>query len=107
MISVIVTLLIAGSGADLRHDFADCLKQADAKAQNQKIAPDAFVDFARTTCSTAADPFEASLTTVNVKNGMSKKAAAADAAGQIKDYYTERLENYKIELQPLPEDKPK
>ena len=107
MISVIVTLLIAGSGADLRHDFADCLKQADAKAQNQKIAPDAFVDFARTTCSTAADPFEASLTTANVKNGMSKKAAATDAAGQIKDYYTERLENYKIELQPLPEDKPK
>jgi len=107
MIGIVLSMLIAGSGADLRHDFADCLKQADTKAQNQKITPEAFVDFARTTCSTAADPFEASLTTANVKNGMSKKAAAADAATQIKDYYTERLENYKIEIQPLPDEKPK
>lgn len=107
MIGIVVSMLIAGSGADLRHDFADCLKQADAKAQNQKIAAEGFVDFARTTCSTAAEPFEAQLTTTNVKNGMSRKAAAADAASQIKDYYTERLENYKIELEPLPAGKPK
>ena len=107
MIGLILTMLLAGSGADLRHDFAECLKMADTKAQNEKVAPDGFVDFVRTTCSTAADPFEASLTTANVKNGMSKKAAAADAATQIKDYYTERLENYKIEIQPLPDEKPK
>jgi hypothetical protein len=54
-----------------------------------------------------ADTFDASLTTANVKHGLSKKAAAADAATQIKDYYTERLENYKIEIQPLPDEKPK
>ena len=107
MIGLVLTMLIAGSGADLRHDFAECLKLADTKAQNQKIAAEGFVDFARTTCSTAAGPFEASLTTANVKNGMSKKAAAADAAGQIKDYYSERLDNYNIELEPLPPDKPK
>jgi len=107
MIGMIVTMLLAGSGADLRRDFADCLKQADARAQNQKVAVEGFVDFARSACSTVADPFEASLTTVNVKNGMSKKSAAADAATQVKDYYLERLENYKIELQPLPEEKPK
>ena len=107
MIGIVVTMLLAGAGADLRHDFADCLKQADVKAQNQKIAAEGFVDFARTTCSTAAAPFEAALTTANVKNGMSKKAAAADAASQINDYYSERLENYKIELQPLAPEKPK
>lgn len=107
MIGLVVTMLMAGSGADLRHDFAECLNLAGAKAQNQKIAADGFVDFARAACSTAAAPFESALTNTNVKNGMSKKAAAADAAGQIKDYYSERLENYKIELQPLPPEKPK
>ena len=77
------------------------------EAQNQKIAVEGFVDFVRSTCSTAAAPFEASLTSANVSHGMSKKAAAADAADQIKSYYEERLENYKIEIQPLPEPKPK
>jgi hypothetical protein len=107
MIGIVVTMLIAGSGADLRHDIADCLKQADSRAQSQKIAPEGFVDFARTTCSTAAAPFESALTSTNVKNGMSKRAAAADAADQIKSYYDERLQNYKIELEPLPPEKPK
>jgi hypothetical protein len=107
MIGLIVTMLLAGSGADLRHDFADCLKQANARALNEKVAADGFVDFVRSACSTAAAPFEASLTTANVRNGMSKKAAAADAADQIRSYYEERLENYKIELQPLPAEKPK
>ena len=107
MIGIFVTMLLAGTGADLRHDFAECLKQADTRAQTQKIAAEGFVDFVRTTCSTAAAPFEAALTTANIKNGMTKKAAAADAASQINDYYSERLENYKIELQPLPPEKPK
>ena len=107
MIGMIVTMMLAGSGADLRHDFADCLKQANARALNQKVTADGFVDFARTACSTAAAPFEASLTTANLKNGMSKKAAAADAADQIRSYYEERLENYRIEMEPLPPEKPK
>ena len=107
MIGLVVSMLIAGTGADLRHDFAECLKQADSRAQNQKIAAEGFVDFAKTTCSTSAAPFEASLTSANVSHGMSRKAAAADAADQIKSYYDERLENYKIELQPLEPAKPK
>jgi len=107
MIGIFVTLLLAGAGADLRHDFADCLKQADSKAQTQKLAAEGFIAFAKTTCAGSQAPFESSLTSANISHGMSKKAAATDAADQIDSYYTERLENYKIELQPLPPEKPK
>jgi hypothetical protein len=107
MIGIVVTMLLAGAGADLRRDFATCLKQASSKAQTEKVAADGFVAFARTTCASTEAPFQASLTTTNVSHGMSKKAAATDAADQIESYYTERLENYKIELQPLAPEKPK
>ncbi len=107
MIGIFVTMLLAGAGADLRHDFADCLKQADSKAQTQKLAAEGFIAFAKTTCAGSQAPFESSLTSANISHGMSKKAAATDAADQIDSYYTERLENYKISLQPLPAEKPK
>ena len=107
MIGIFVTMLLAGAGADLRHDFADCLNQADSKAQTQKLAAEGFIAFAKTTCAGSQAPFESSLTSANISHGMSKKAAATDAADQIDSYYTERLENYKIELQPLPPEKPK
>ena len=107
MIGIFVTMLLAGAGADLRHDFADCLKQADSKAQTQKLAAEGFIAFAKTTCAGSQALFESSLTSANISHGMSKKAAATDAADQIDSYYTERLENYKIELQPLPPEKPK
>lgn len=100
-------MMLAGSGADARHDFAECLKQADSKAQMQKIGADGFVAFAQTTCSSAQAPFESSLVSSNVSHGMSKKAAATDAASQVSDYYSERLDNYKVELEPLPAAKPK
>ena len=99
---MLIAMMIAGGGADLRHDFADCLKQAANKAQREKVGADTFVDYARTNCASAEAPFQASLVSSNVSHGMSKKAAASDAAAQISDYYSERLDNYKIELQPIP-----
>lgn len=100
MIGIVLAMMVAGSGADARHDFAECLKQADSKAQTQKVGADGFVDFARTSCASAQQPFEASLVDSNVSHGMSKKAAASDAASQISDYYSERLDNYKAESAP-------
>ena len=61
MIGIFVTMLLAGAGADLRHDFADCLKQADSKAQTQKLAAEGFIAFAKTTCAGSQAPFESSL----------------------------------------------
>lgn len=106
MIGIVVAMMVAGSGVDSRHDFAECLKQADSKAQVQNIAADGFVAFAQSACASVETPFEASLVSSNVSHGMSKKAAATDAASQVSDYYSERLDNYKVELQPLAPAKP-
>jgi hypothetical protein len=99
MIGFVVAAMLAGAGADLRHDFSDCLKQASAQARNQKVGIDGFVAFVRSNCATAESPFQASLVSANVSHGMSKKAAANDAASQIDDYYSERLDNYKGEME--------
>ena len=102
MILIAAALMLAGGdqGA-LRQSFSACLKQANSEAKAQNLVADGFVAFARGKCSGVAEPFQSSLTSANVSHGMSKKAAASDAATQIDDYYTERLENYKIEIQPL------
>ena len=107
MILIVAALMLSGADqGSLRHGFAECLKQSNSEAKAQNIGPDAFVEFARTKCANAASPFQASLIDSNVSHGMSKKSAASDAASQVDDYYSERLENYKIELQPLPPAKP-
>ena len=99
-------LFVAADQGSLRRSFAECLKQANSEAKAQNLVPDGFVAFARTKCTGVADPFQSSLTSANVSHGMSKKAAASDAATQIDDYYSERLENYRIEFQPLLAPKP-
>ena len=96
MIGLVASILIAGagSGADLRHDFVQCLKTAAAQAKAQKIGADGFAAFAQTTCAGAEAPFKASLTSANVSHGMSKRESAADAAAQVKDYYSQWDGNY-------------
>ena len=102
MIIFAAALMVAGAGADLRHDFSDCLRQASTQALNQKVGVQGFVAFARTNCTSSEAPFEASLVSANVSHGMSKKSAASDAASQIDDYYSERLDTYKAEAEPEP-----
>ncbi len=103
MIAFAAAMLLAGADqASLRHTFAECLTTASTRAKNQKVAPEGFIDFARAACDGSAEPFRSALTETNVSHGMSRKAAASDAASQVDDYYSERLENYKIEIEPLP-----
>ena len=73
MIIFATALMLAGVGADLRHDFSDCLKQASAQARNQKVGVEGFVAFARTNCASAEAPFQASLVSTDVSHGMSKR----------------------------------
>lgn len=102
MIGLFVAAMLAGAGADLRHDFADCLKQASTRARNEKVGVEGFVAYAKTNCANAQSPFQSSLVSANVSHGMSKKAAASDAASQIDDYYSERLDSYKFDAEPAP-----
>jgi hypothetical protein len=100
MIVIAAALLLAGSGADVRQSFVSCLKSAATQAQQQKIAADAFVAFARTNCASAEEPFKASLVSANVQHGMSRKESASDASQQVSDYYSEWNAKYADDAPP-------
>jgi len=104
MIVLVAAAMLAGggAGADLRHDFVECLKGASSQAKTQKVGIDGFIDFARTNCANAEAPFKSSLVNANVTHGMSRKESASDAASQLSDYYSEWLDNYKANAEPAP-----
>ena len=101
MITIVVAamLAMAGNGADTRHDFVQCLKQASTDAKSQKVAADGFVAFAKNACGTVEGPFRSTLVSADVSHGMSRKESDSDAASQIGDYYSERLDSYKFEVE--------
>jgi hypothetical protein len=101
MITIVVAamLAMAGNGADTRHDFVQCLKQASTDAKSQKIAADGFVEFAKNACVTVEAPFRSTLVSADVSHGMSRKDSDSDASSQIRDYYSERLDSYKFEVE--------
>ena len=107
MILIAAALMLAGGDqGTLRQSFSACLKQANSEAKVANVGVDGFIAFVKSKCENVAGPFQTSLIDSNVNHGMSKKSAASDAASQVDDYYSERLENYKIELEPLPPAKP-
>jgi hypothetical protein len=94
MIVIAAAMLLAGSEADLRHSFVECLKSASVNAQRQSIASDGFVAFAKAACAAAEGPFRSTLVNANVQHGMSKKESASDASQQVSDYYSEWNDKY-------------
>jgi hypothetical protein len=100
MIVLVAAMMLVGSGADVRHDFVACLKTAQNQAEQQKIGADGFVNFARTACASAEQPFKAALVNANVQHGMSRKDSASDANQQVSDYYHEWNEKYAADAPP-------
>lgn len=107
MIVIAAALLLAGSGGDVRDTFVSCLKSASTQAQHQKIAAGGFVDFAKTSCAGAEEPFKASLMNADVQHGMSQKDSASDASEQLSDYYNEWKEKYSADAPAAPASAPK
>lgn len=79
-----------------RAAFSACLKQADAKAKTDKIAPDAYMDFLKAQCADQSAKFKSALVSFDVKNGVSRKQASSDADMQIQDYLQGSEEHYRF-----------
>lgn len=96
MITIIVAALLGGAEpVDTNiHNFLQCLHDTDASARSQKIAPDRYDDFAKQRCASAQAAYQTSLTSEDVKHGMSHREAVSDAASIIDSYYSERRDNY-------------
>ena len=99
MISLVMSsaiyLLAMQAGIDApRAAFGDCLKQAAVKAKTDKLAPDAFTELARTSCSAQAASFKEALIKFDVKYGVKRAQATADADVQIDDYFMSSTSSY-------------
>ena len=79
-----------------RDAFRACLKQANGKAEGEKVAVDAFEAFILNSCTSQHDALKSAIVAFNMKNGMARKAAAADADLTVEDYVASYVDNYKF-----------
>ncbi len=76
--------------------FRGCLREATAKATNEKIGADAIEAYLRGACTVQAQSLRNALIAFRVKNGMAKKTAADDATMTVDDYVATPVENFKF-----------
>lgn len=99
---IIMTMATAMSLAGLqasitapRIAFSKCIEQAQTKAKTEKVAAEAYADYLRAACSAQGDKLKSALTAFDVKNGIARTRAAADASRDVAEGFTSSAENYK------------
>ena len=93
--SVLLTMLQASINAPTTA-FRGCLKEAATKATNEKVAADGIEAYLRNTCSASMGGLKSAVVAFRTKNGMAKKAAAADADMTVDDYVATWVEKYQF-----------
>jgi hypothetical protein len=76
--------------------FRGCLHDATAKATTEKVSADTIETYLRNACTVQMGSLKEALVSFRMKNGMTRKAAADDAAMTIDDYVSTPADNYKF-----------
>ncbi len=92
--SITLTALQASINAP-RDAFKTCLKEASAKAGNEKVAAEAYDAYVRAACTGQLGAFKSAAMAFDMKNKMSKKDSSADADAMVSDFLESALDNYK------------
>ena len=66
-----------------RQAFWACAKVQKSKAMDEKVAGDSYEAYLRKACSSELGSLQAAIAAVDIKNGMTRKAADSDAASSI------------------------
>lgn len=98
--------MLQASIAAPRTKFADCLQRAGSQAASQQVAPDQYRAFASQQCAAAGDGYKAALVNFDVKNGIKRPRAAADAQALIDDEIAMSAEKYEMRNPGLAKAKP-
>ena len=80
--------------------FRGCLREATTKASSEQVAPDAIEAYLRGQCTVQLQSLRGALIAFRLKNGMTKKVAAEDAAMTVDDYVATPVENFKFRNAP-------
>jgi len=75
--------------------FRGCLREAAAKAKNEKVTGDVIEAYLRNACTTQMGTLKEALIAFRLKNGMARKSAASDAEMTVDDYVATPVDNYK------------
>jgi len=95
MIASAIGLTAMQSGIDgPRKSFSACLSSALDAAMAQKIAVPDYAAFVAKTCEAHANGLKSGLIGFDVKNGVARTRASADAHAQIDEYLTVAAERY-------------
>jgi len=78
-----------------REAFRACLKDASAKASNEKVGAEAYGAYVRNNCSAQLGSFKGAVVKFDMGNKMSKKASDEDADQMIADFVDSALDHYK------------
>jgi hypothetical protein len=76
--------------------FRACLREASAKANNEKVTGDGIEAYLRSACSVDMDKLKGAVVAFRVKNGMARKAALSDAEMTVDDYVATPVDKYKF-----------
>lgn len=76
--------------------FRGCLREAATKAKSEKVTSDGIEAYLKKSCTTQMGTLTDALVAFRMKNGMARKAAAADAAMTVDDYVSTPADNYKF-----------
>lgn len=95
MASAVSLLALQASVNAPRNAFAACIKEADTRAKAEKINPDAFGEYVRSACDPAGAKLKSALVAFDVKNGIGRSQAAADAQMVLDDTMDAAVRTYK------------
>lgn len=76
--------------------FRGCLREAAVKAKGDKVPGEGIEAYLKSTCSAQMGSLKDALVAFRMKNGMTRKAAADDAAMTVDDYISTPADNYKF-----------
>ncbi|MDP1908717.1 MAG: hypothetical protein Q8K85_10475 [Hyphomicrobium sp.] len=99
MVASAIGLTALQAGIDgPRKNFVACLKGAFDSALTQNVASPDYGAFIIRTCTAQADSLRSGLIGFDLKNGIRRTQAAADAQAQIDDYVAMSTEKYESKL---------
>jgi hypothetical protein len=76
--------------------FRGCLREAVSKAKTDKVPANAIEAYLKKACTAQMGSLDEALIAFRMKNGMTRKAAASDAAMTVDDYISTPADNYKF-----------
>lgn len=76
--------------------FRGCLRDAASKAKSEKVTGDGIEAYLKKSCTAQMGTLTDALVAFRMKNGMTRKAAASDAAMTVDDYVSTPADNYKF-----------